>query len=317
MDSARRKLLSNFFKKINWRYARCLAPGLTCSTAAIRSHSLQNSRVLDLLVRDGHVKALRQRIGDNGPAISFRDVGRNEATTFTGFCGGHDATIFRPIEANPFNSADPEHLLLIAYRAVSRELHALLEGSVKIQDTYLKRVDLGLDSGDEPGPAGMTALDHMIRAYQTHLYKTHFDEVLVTRRYDRVLHDVIQVGHERASIAVCSLFSLDNLFQGDDWVRVAINVLPNSEKESTVVFSYLPNDAPLVRPALNTILSSGGDYQKYLLSKLILNNCENFVVNPAHYDSWSPEKKAAITEFFVKTLFDGDLEVENKHLYLF
>lgn len=72
---------------------------MTCEAQAIRSHSVQNSRVLDLLVRDGHVKALGKRIDKmTGPVIQFEDVGRNEATTFTGFCAEHDAKIFAAIE---------------------------------------------------------------------------------------------------------------------------------------------------------------------------------------------------------------------------
>jgi hypothetical protein len=291
---------------------------MTCTAAAIRSHSLQNSRVLDLLVRDGHVKAPSTRIDkQKGPVISFEDVGRNEATTFTGFCSEHDSVIFKPIEIDAFRPTDPEHLFLAAYRAVARELHALLEAASKIQGTYIKRVDLGFDSGDEPGPAGMAAVDQMLRAHRTYLYKCHFDKGLAAKRYDGVLHDVITIGHKGATVAVCSHFSLDGLYRDDDWVRVALNVLPSGENESTVVFSYLSEDAALVRPALSPLLTSDGPYQKYLLSKLILNNCENFVVAPAYYDSWSPEKRKAITDYFIQTLFEGNLDAEDKHLYLF
>ncbi len=254
---------------------------------------------------------------EKGPVVSFEDVGRNQATTFTGFCSEHDSAIFRPIEIDAFRPRDPEHLFLVAYRAVARELHALMEGASKIQGAYVKRIDLGLDSGDEPSAAGMVAVDHMLRAHRTYLYKCHFDEGLAAKRYDRVLHDVITINHERASVAVCSLFSLDGLCRNDDWVRVALNVLPGGGNESTVVFSYLPEDAALVRPVLSPIWTSDGLYQKYLLSKLILNNCENFVVAPAYYDSWSPEKREAITDYFIQTLYEGNLEAENKHLYLF
>jgi hypothetical protein len=291
---------------------------MTCTAGAIRSHSIQNSRILDLLARNGHVKAPASKIDrERGPVISFEDVGRNQATTFSGFCSEHDSAIFKPIEADAFQSTEPEHLFLVAYRAVARELLVLMDAACKIQGTYLKRVDLGIDSGDEPGPAGMTAVDYMLRSYRTYLYKCRFDEGLLAKRYDHVLHDVFTIAHERSTIAVCSLFSLDGLFQNDDWVRVMLNVLPASGNNSTIVFSYLPEDATLVRPALSPILTSAGFYQKYLLSKLILNNCENFVIAPAHFDSWSKEKQEAITNYFCRTLFQGNLDIEDKHLYLF
>jgi hypothetical protein len=206
---------------------------------------------------------------------------------------------------------------LIAYRAVARELHAVMEGAIKIQSGYMKRVEMGLDTGDAPSPAGMFAVDHMIKAYETFLYKHRFDQVLLSKRYSDVLHDMIKIGHEEPTIAVCSLFSVDGVFRNDDWVRVALNVLPLNGNESIAVFSYLPEDATLVKSSLSLILTSDGFYQKYLLSKLILNNCQNFVVSPAYYEQWSPEKQRSVTDYFVQTLLTGNLEIENEHLYLF
>jgi len=119
------------------------------------------------------------------------------------------------------------------------------------------------------------------------------------------------------TIAVCSLFSIDGLTHGDDCVRAALNVVPLNYNETVAVFSYLPEDATLARSSLNLILTSDSVYQKYLLSKLILNNCENFVVSPTYYKKWSSEKIRAVTDYFMETLFAGGLDVENEHLYLF
>ena len=88
---------------------------------------------MDLLARDGHVKALGKRIDKKmGPVIRFEDIGRNQATTFTGFCSLHDSEIFKPIDSNTFRPTDPEHLFLTAYRAVAKELHSTMEAAVRI-----------------------------------------------------------------------------------------------------------------------------------------------------------------------------------------
>ena len=271
-----------------------------------------------MLVRDGHVKALTRRIDKNaGPIIDFSDVGRNQATTFGGFCANHDSEIFKTIDTKSFQSNDPEHLLLGSYRAVARELHAVMEAAVRIQASYQDRIKLGFDGGNEPEPVGMLALEYMVKSYSTHQYKCSFDEALTARRYGDVLHDVVHIGHERANVAVCSLFSIDHQTKNGDFVRIALNVLPQSSERSVVVFGYLPEDADLVRPFLRPILTSEKHYQKYVLSKLILNNCENFVVSPATYDDWPQEKRNAIRDYFVSTLLHGNLEAENEHLYLF
>jgi len=114
------ELLQSFFERSKLRFGRCLAPGMNCNDRAIQSHSIQNSQTLDLLVRDGHVKALTKKIDkDTGPLIDFNDVGRNQATTFCGFCARHDSEIFKAIDTNVFRADDPEHLFLTSYRAVA------------------------------------------------------------------------------------------------------------------------------------------------------------------------------------------------------
>jgi hypothetical protein len=314
----KKELLHSFFQRDKWNLSRCLAPGMNCTAAAIQAHSLQNSQVLDLLVREGHVKSLTKRIDKkSGPVIFFDDVGRNTARTFAGFCAKHDSDIFKPIDTNIFCPANSEHLFLIAYRAVARELHAVINGASKIQSAYLKRVELGLDSGSEPSPAGMVAVEHMMKAGETLQYKERFDRVLVSKKHADVLHDVITIEQEEATIAVCALFSVENISRSDDCVRVALNVLPIHGKASLAVFSYLPEDAVLARSFLSGILTAQGYRQKHLLSRLILKNCENFVLSPAYYDKWSAEKKDAVIEYFVQTLYNGNLQVENENLYLF
>lgn len=318
MNSIEKDLLSSFFTREEWRLNRCLAPGMNCTATAIRAHSLQNSRVLDLLVRNNHVKGLAHRIDKKTePSILFDDVGRNRATTFTGFCSQHDIEIFRPIDMNAFSSTDSEHLFLVAYRAVARELHAVLEGAIKIQSGYENRIDLGIDSGEEPSLAGQLAVEHMMKAYQTYMYKCRFDEAYVSSQHDSVVHDVIKIRHEEPTVAVCSLFSIDGVSRNGDWVRVALNVLPINVNESIAVLSYLSEDTALARLSLSPILSSSSHYQKYLLSKLILNNCENFVVSPAYYEKWNVKKKDVVLDYFKRTLLTGNLEVENACLYLF
>lgn len=317
MPPKKNELLSSFFERDKLRLQRCLAPGMTCKSRAIQSHSVQNSRVMDLLARDGHLKALGKRVDkETGPVIRFEDIGRNQATTFTGFCPLHDLKIFKPIDSNPFRPTDPEHLFLTAYRAVAKELHSMMEAAVKIQAGYNDRVGLGVDSGNEPSPVGMLAVEYMMKSYLTYEYKCHFDQALVSGDYD-ILYDVIYMTHDAPTLAVCSLFSIDGVSRDGDWVRTTLNVLPLNENESVAVFGYLPSDATLVRASLGLVLNSTGHQQKYLLSKQILNGCQNFVVSPAHYDRWSPEKRTAITDYFVQTLFTGNLDHEDELLYLF
>jgi len=75
MPTPDREALSAFFAIHNTQFNRCLAPGIKCDKTAIRAHSIQNSRALDLLVADNHVIAFRPRASATGITIDFNSVG--------------------------------------------------------------------------------------------------------------------------------------------------------------------------------------------------------------------------------------------------
>src|SRR4051812_46661660 len=76
--------LQRFFTTYNSRFGKCLEPSMACTSEAIRAHSIQNARVIDLLETNGHVIAFRPHFSADGPTIDFESVGRNRASTFTG-----------------------------------------------------------------------------------------------------------------------------------------------------------------------------------------------------------------------------------------
>ena len=62
---------------------------------------------------------------------------------------------------------------------------------------------------------------------------------------------------------------------------------------------------------------ASGDYRRYLLSKLVLRNCDNFVIKPSYFATFSEDKKKTITRFFGDTVFSDEPTFEHPHLYLF
>lgn len=308
-----------FFKAAAWKYRKCLAPGMACEAETIRAHSIQNSRTLDLLAREGHVKGVTRRLSlEKQPEFSFTDIGKNQATTFTGFCGPHDTETFRPIDAMPLDVANTEQLFLLAYRAVAREMHAMLEAASLIQSVYKKGVEAKLDPGDSPSEAGLLSVSQIIKAYAMHEYKSILDAALVGRNFSTLQHTTFMLSPQEPAVAVASLFSLDVVRRDEGRrINVALSVLPTSATQTLVVFSYLRDDEFMVRGQLDRVFSASGDYQKYELSKLILNYCENLVVAPKHFDRWSQEKVEAITQHFIATVFEGDLGKDDERFFLF
>lgn len=71
-----------------------------------------------------------------------------------------------------------------------------------------------------------------------------------------------------------------------------------------------------VRNFMQPVLIASAEYQKYLLSKLVLTHGENFYLSPAPYDVGPMAKVQEIKRFFSRTLRQN-VNMESEHLYHF
>lgn len=307
--------LKRFFRTQNFRFGKCLEPTMTCTEGAIRAHSIQNAGCFDLISDKHHVTMFKFRFSKEGPSVELKKVGRNLASAFAGFCASHDSEIFRRVDTEPLNIDDREQLFLLAYRSVSRELHATMEGAVKIQGAYQDRVARGIDDGNVPTPASMEAVSRMMIAWQTHQYRSEqFDQTFVTRDFGNLEHDVIEMNGQRATLAASCLFSLDEIPSANDCARVILNVIPVSEDKTVAIFSFSGQDAGKARMAIDRILASTGYLQKYEISKLLIERTENFALSPKHVASWSADKLEAIKSAFMATLFRNGIGEDERFM---
>lgn len=318
MEDKRRDLLSTMFELSAAEFSRCFAPPKLCGNPAIRAHSVQNAQALDLLAINGHVVAPSRRLfADKPPEIRFALIGRKKATTFAGLCSEHDQTIFAPIDTTQCDPSNPEHLFLIAYRSAFREVHASCAAGWMLQMGYQRRVELGLDSPDVSSDAGLLATRQLILAHEMFKHKLTFDDAYLQKDYGAIEHDVIEMQLSRPAIGASSLFTIDDAPRGDEVARACINIMPLSTSRTVAVLSYTTADAPIARAALDRILSTAGHHRLYELSKRLLNSCENFVISPDHYDTWSERKRTVIKDYFVQTLIKDHLGHDDPDLYLF
>jgi hypothetical protein len=188
---------------------RCLEPSESCSLTPISAHSIQNANILDRLCFEGHVIMPKLKAQGGRMAVSFEPVGRNHATTFTGLCSKHDQAIFDPIDNGPIDAGSGEHLFLLAYRSVLRELHAALSGAIKIQLGFQNKVDLALTRGDTPTREGLVATEHLMNACDLWAYKGEYDAAYSTRDFHRIQHMRFFEPGRLPTLAVSALFSLD------------------------------------------------------------------------------------------------------------
>jgi hypothetical protein len=315
--AAKKALKAHAFHAWAAPFGRCLVPPGDCNKSPIRAHSLQRQGAVRLLSVDNHVFMLRQHIyADAPPRISFERVGMRKATVFTGLCAHHDTCLFRPIDANVLDFRNPEHLFLLAYRAVLRETHVSIEAAIRLQSVYLKKIELGLGDSNNPTRWERFVLHRLIQGYKTWLYKTMFDEAFQHRELTAVRHDVIDLGQTDPCVAVSSLFSLDDVRVKDDVARIALTVLPTSRGRTVAVISYAHRDARKARTRLRPLLHARGEQQRYLLSRLILERSDNIVFSPTLVERLG-ERRNIIVRFCEATILRNDTEYDDDRLNLF
>lgn len=128
-------------EELNAAYMRghCSHPAAskqTCSEAIVRSHTVQRRGGLAAIAEDGHVvsaKAGYKNIFKNNGEIIPQREGVKSASTFMGFCGHHDTTMFRSVETG-LVSLTHEAAFLLSFRAVAYEVfqkRAALESSMR------------------------------------------------------------------------------------------------------------------------------------------------------------------------------------------
>jgi hypothetical protein len=298
--------LAKLFETLKLRYGRCLDPEMSCDGAAIRAHSVQKATAIDRIAENDHVYELQMKFVEGTPRCEFNLVGRNRASTFTGFCSSHDSELFRPIDTQPLSLVDKRQLFLIAYRSVSRELHASLEGAMRMQSAYLDLAAEGKVPRDEPSSKGLEAIQHMLKPWAVWQYRQrYFDARFKDRKYGEIRHLKFKIKNAPPRLAASSFFSADLKPWGQPFAAVIVNIIPTKEDETVVVFSYSKDHARRATEYLRPITRSSGEQKKYELSHLLVDRAENFFLRPSVVDSWSQEKRAAIEKAFNDTVLEG------------
>ena len=317
MDESHKGSISAFVQSMKFTFNKCLDPSMQCQSKAIRAHSVQNSAALEYIAEKDHVYELRMRLSGGEPECLFTRIGRNSASTFTGFCGVHDTKIFAPIDTHPVNVRDREHLFLLAYRAVTRELHALMEGAWRFQrENY--RQDRLLGQLGQPTMAGMAAVGYFYKSWSLWKYRArYFDRTFLSGRYDSIRHEYFVMDEEKSVIAASSSFSLPDDQKSEDVPVLILNIVPLSATHTAVIFSYARHDQRKARLLIKRVTTEKSLKRKINLSHLLLQHTENFFIRPSLVDSWSKEKRKHVEQSFISTIRDGAILAPSKELNLF
>lgn len=240
----------------------------------------------------------------SGPEVRFDLVGVGNATVFTGLCAEHDGSIFKPLDEHPGRPITPETLFLMAYRAVLRGAHVCNHGATKAQHAYEKLVAIGKVDRETASEPGLLALHQMLNAWRVWEYKTSLDDALRTRMFDVLKFDTLRLRATGPCVAVAALITLPDVVVKGRLAFVILNVIPTDDGDTRAYLAYLGHDVRPARRVLRPLLSAHGIRAQLLLSKLILERSENWILNPDHFGKFSELKRNAIVSFFAETMLE-------------
>lgn len=319
-----RRMKGIFFKAMKEENLKCLEPHELCQENLIRSHSVQDSRILEELAQNQHVYALHPDLSfiSNAkpdeyaePKLEFKWISIHEATTFKGLCNTHDTEIFKPIDTEELDIENKEHIFLLTYRAVLKEFATLCGTSRMMQKAFQDKVNAGVISGDVPTMEGLLPVIQMQKALIFYEYKKKYDELFLNKEYDKLYYKYI-ILDEKANFAVSSIFTPMEMATEGAFEYIGINIFPYNQK-TYIIFSGLKENEIVIKNYIRDIMTASGVYQKYLISKAVLRNCENVVIAPVYLNTWTDKKKETILQYVKDTCFSDKVEYENQDIYLF
>jgi hypothetical protein len=240
------------------------------------AHSIQNNGVLSKIIEDGEVMSYNL----NKSEFEGKEVHKNQASIFLGFCNKHDA-IFRPIENYPYTGTDEQHFLY-AYRGFVVSSHKKIEVS--------NWINFGPQSDND-----------IVENRKI------FDLGIINKDFSKVETEVF-VLPAFYPIAVSSSFYLDYDFEGnpikhsDDRMEdIHVTLFPEGNK-TYFLLSYFKHDAHLYGK-LGAQLQARNNL-KSDITMLIAAHTENVFFNPKYYKVYIEQYEKFLDLIFFQTQMD-------------
>jgi hypothetical protein len=290
---------------------KCLyrLPSGPCTGKVIKAHSISRSAALSKIARSGHVYQpdgnpfeIQKRSGN----IAHKLVGIGDASTFTGFCSAHDATLFRPIDSNIVPTR--EQLLLLHYRSLCRELY------VKRPTIETNQLLRNADSG-KPLPMQryvqslVAARDHGLQLAVQELEsdKSVGDNAILNQDYSNFIGCTLRFG--KTPTLACAGFTnpvydfsgrqLQDLLDLDKPAfNISFTLLP-TDNGGILAFGWSASGDHVCRPFVSSLLSVPDDRKSDAVVQLIFDCCENHVVQPDWWEGLPDQTKLDLQQRFL------------------
>lgn len=285
----------------------CLHPeagAQTCSGKIVRAHTIQRSRGLKLLARNGYVYGLAAdyaTLNKTKGYPSVRQIGIGSASTFTGFCGSHDNKTFEPVEKHPFQ-ANQEHAFLLGYRAICKELFQ------KMAEKDLLPFKRTMDSGKSL--EAQVFYQDYVNAFADGLasglsdiqfYKSSYDKVLLSADYSEMQYYVVGLGRTPELLCSGAAYpeydfegnNLQKLVSRDTLLELMTFSVIAAGTGGAVVFGWLGESAVNTR-FIRSLDSLADDQLPHAILRFTFEHFENVFMSPDWWDGLGDSVKNSL-----------------------
>ncbi|ENP8453034.1 hypothetical protein ACEI30_004515 [Vibrio parahaemolyticus] len=267
-----------------------------CKGKIINAHTVSKSGSLAKIAKDSHVYGFVpsvMKLDKTKGVFEPEPIGINKASTFTGFCGYHDKSLFSCFEDSPYVQTDEQNFL-ICYRSIAREFHAK-QGQSEITELF-KEADRG-KSIDEQFQTQAFAFQHALMTQvglrDTTTHKIAYDKCLLSKDYS-TFNSYVIVFNEILPVQCSGSFTPDVDFNGNK-----LQDLMDLEKTLDLISCSIFSDNGKTYALFGWLNDSHDSCEKFIKSfdsleapvkaKALINfafyTFENIYISPTWWDS--------------------------------
>lgn len=293
-EKLHKALMQEFNKKRGSYKKICLHPLKSdCYQQKIGAHTISRKSVLTLISRNN--KVLMPVLRGINNELKMEALGiKSDATKLNCFCKLHDE-MFHPIDMLNVELSE-KNIFLYAYRAFAGTYYKTMR-EVSIHEDLSQKYDFTLM------PQTIFLQESMKRwIVELDDCRKIFDDAIIHQNYS-VLDSLCYTLPYSVSFAVSSCFPVVFDVYGspiphkDDLMQmVYISVIPDKE-ESKIIFSWLKRDSSIYATFKRQLDIVPKHFFAKYLNNLLPLSCENMVVSPDLWDSWSTDTQ---NEFIYK-----------------
>lgn len=277
----------------------CLHPDqVHCSSSIIKAHAIQNNKILKDISENGHVVTV-----DETSNYILQDVGvkgHKLATTFSGFCGYHDKTIFQEIEDKQF-IVTPKQVFLLTYRTMAWHYQKKLEQCQR--DKLIKeeiRRSRHLFRQDPLGGIDEISADFTEGVQQgradNEVEKASFDQALLDEDYEMINSVIWKLPYE-VDFAVSMMNQPYFDLKGNpinqrklksQWKSIYLNIF-SYDGETFVIWSWRKEVDQWYGKMVNQFMNLSEFERKNYLNAVLPVWSDSIIISPRLWQSWGEE----------------------------